>query len=334
MHVNIPESKPLLSSCPRPLPLLLSSSPPSPPSRSARLWEVAHRLPKEVGQVLEAHEPPEHPNVMAAVEQMEGGEVGGEDAGEAGAQEEYAQGAQGQGEEGQAGVEYGQAGAEGVQYTEGGEEFAEGAKAEDEEGLEQPKKRGGHGRRKIEIEYIDDKIRRHITFSKRKAGISKKAYELSRLTGAQAAPLPPTPHAPGSCSAPPTRLRGHPREQHPLPLQVLLLISSERGQIYSFATPKLQPILVNEASKTLIEQCLNAPDPVQPMALGMPGQQVMLPIDGSIDPNDPNQQQYAEQYADGSYAEGQHPDADQLLAMQQARSKRGCTGGGRTGGWV
>ena len=117
MHVNIPESKPLLSSCPRPLPLLFSSSPPSPPSRSARLWEVAHRLPKEVGQVLEAHEPPEHPNVMAAVEQMEGGEVGGEDAGEAGAQEEYAQGAQGQGEEGQAGVEYGQAGAEGVQYT-------------------------------------------------------------------------------------------------------------------------------------------------------------------------------------------------------------------------
>ena len=67
---------------------------------------------------------------------------------------------------------------------------------------------GGHGRRKIEIEYIEDKIRRHITFSKRKAGISKKAYELSRLTGAQ----------------------------------VLLLISSERGQIYSFATPKLQPV--------------------------------------------------------------------------------------------
>jgi len=90
------------------------------------------------------------------------------------------------------------------------------------------KKRGGHGRRKIEIEYIEDKIRRHITFSKRKAGISKKAYELSRLTGAQ----------------------------------VLLLISSERGQIYSFATPKLQPILVNENSKQLIEQCLNAPDPM------------------------------------------------------------------------
>lgn len=30
------------------------------------------------------------------------------------------------------------------------------------------------GRRKIKIEYISDKSRRHITFSKRKAGIMKK----------------------------------------------------------------------------------------------------------------------------------------------------------------
>lgn len=30
------------------------------------------------------------------------------------------------------------------------------------------------GRRKIKIEYIQDKSRRHITFSKRKAGIMKK----------------------------------------------------------------------------------------------------------------------------------------------------------------
>ena len=56
---------------------------------------------------------------------------------------------------------------------------------EEDEDAPPRKKRGGHGRRKIEIEYIDDKQRRHITFSKRKAGISKKAYELSRLTGAQ-----------------------------------------------------------------------------------------------------------------------------------------------------
>lgn len=62
---------------------------------------------------------------------------------------------------------------------------------DDDDGEDGPprKKRGGHGRRKIEIEYIEDKIRRHITFSKRKAGISKKAYELSRLTGAQVCAL-------------------------------------------------------------------------------------------------------------------------------------------------
>jgi hypothetical protein len=32
------------------------------------------------------------------------------------------------------------------------------------------------GRRKIKIEYIRDKSRRHITFSKRKAGIMKKVF--------------------------------------------------------------------------------------------------------------------------------------------------------------
>lgn len=37
---------------------------------------------------------------------------------------------------------------------------------------EKPTKRSG--RRKIKIEYIQDKNRRHITFSKRKAGIMKK----------------------------------------------------------------------------------------------------------------------------------------------------------------
>jgi len=61
---------------------------------------------------------------------------------------------------------------------------------------EKKPKRGGHGRRKIEIEYIKDKIRRHITFSKRKAGISKKAYELSRLTGAQVGAATPAARPP------------------------------------------------------------------------------------------------------------------------------------------
>lgn len=85
------------------------------------------------------------------------------------------------------------------------------------------------GRRKIKIEYIEDKNRRHITFSKRKAGIMKKAYELSTLTGTQ----------------------------------VLLLVVSETGLVYTFTTVKLQPIVTKPEGKNLIQACLNAPDPSQ-----------------------------------------------------------------------
>jgi|UniRef100_A0A6U1VL92 hypothetical protein len=86
------------------------------------------------------------------------------------------------------------------------------------------------GRRKINIEFIEDKSRRHITFSKRKAGIMKKAYELSTLTGTQ----------------------------------VLLLVASETGHVYTFATPKLQPLITKPEGKNLIQACLNAPDTLQP----------------------------------------------------------------------
>ncbi|KAL9545735.1 hypothetical protein MBANPS3_007007 [Mucor bainieri] len=82
------------------------------------------------------------------------------------------------------------------------------------------------GRRKIKIEYIEDKSRRHITFSKRKAGIMKKAYELSTLTGTQ----------------------------------VLLLVVSETGLVYTFTTPKLQPLVTRPEGKSLIQECLNTPD--------------------------------------------------------------------------
>ncbi|KAJ1936363.1 transcription factor of the MADS box, partial [Linderina macrospora] len=82
------------------------------------------------------------------------------------------------------------------------------------------------GRRKIKIEYIEDKSRRHITFSKRKAGIMKKAFELSTLTGTQ----------------------------------VLLLVVSETGLVYTFTTPKLQPIVTKPEGKNLIQACLNAPE--------------------------------------------------------------------------
>ncbi|EFE31144.1 uncharacterized protein ARB_02013 [Trichophyton benhamiae CBS 112371] len=74
----------------------------------------------------------------------------------------------------------------------------------------------GRERRKIEIKFIQDKSRRHITFSKRKAGIMKK---------------------------------------------VLLLVVSETGLVYTFTTPKLQPLVTQSEGKNLIQRCLNAQEP-------------------------------------------------------------------------
>nr|XP_022907989.1 serum response factor homolog [Onthophagus taurus] len=83
------------------------------------------------------------------------------------------------------------------------------------------------GRVKIKMEYIENKLRRYTTFSKRKTGIMKKAYELSTLTGTQ----------------------------------VMLLVASETGHVYTFATRKLQPMITSDAGKALIQTCLNSPDP-------------------------------------------------------------------------
>ena len=228
------------------------------------------------------------------------------------------------------------------------------------------KKRGGHGRRKIEIEYIDDKIRRHITFSKRKAGISKKAYELSRLTGAQV--CGDVEHAGRDCSITSSlarlarlarmavqdlasRLAGPHTQSSVLPshanlrpsrvlvlsdslllctfgAQVLLLISSERGQIYSFATPKLQPILVNDSSKQLIEQCLNAPDPAALVEQQQQQQQQQAP---SMPPSMPAPQHYMAQpgmsqpgmpqHAGYVVAPGQMPMQDPHAAAAMAHAQ-------------
>merc|ERR1719150_2179647 len=88
------------------------------------------------------------------------------------------------------------------------------------------------GRVKIKMEFIDNKLRRYTTFSKRKTGIMKKAYELSTLTGTQ----------------------------------VMLLVASETGHVYTFATRKLQPMITSDAGKALIQTCLNSPDPPQTSA--------------------------------------------------------------------
>ncbi|KAJ6477344.1 SRF-type transcription factor (DNA-binding and dimerization domain)-domain-containing protein [Mycena vitilis] len=109
---------------------------------------------------------------------------------------------------------------------------------DDDDDDDKPKAGQKQGRRKIKIEFIQDKSRRHITFSKRKAGIMKKAYELSTLTGTQ----------------------------------VLLLVVSETGLVYTFTTAKLQPLVTQPEGKNLIQACLNAPHGTLPssMPVGAP----------------------------------------------------------------
>ena len=41
--------------------------------------------------------------------------------------------------------------------------------------------------------------------------------------------------------------------------QVMLLVASETGHVYTYATKKLQPMIASETGKALIQSCLNAP---------------------------------------------------------------------------
>lgn len=43
--------------------------------------------------------------------------------------------------------------------------------------------------------------------------------------------------------------------------QVMLLVASETGHVYTFATRKLQPMITSNSGKALIQTCLNSPDP-------------------------------------------------------------------------
>ncbi|CAF9919450.1 transcription factor of the MADS box [Imshaugia aleurites] len=141
----------------------------------------------------------------------------------------------------------------------------------------------GRERRKIDIKFIQDKSRRHITFSKRKAGIMKKAYELSVLTGTQ----------------------------------VLLLVVSETGLVYTFTTPKLQPLVTKPEGKNLIQACLNAPEPA-------PGNENGVDAESTVDsPEDVNHAQIPAPQASmprgGGMAPnyGMTPEQQHQMAYQQ-----------------
>jgi hypothetical protein len=55
--------------------------------------------------------------------------------------------------------------------------------------------------------------------------------------------------------------------------QVLLLVVSETGLVYTFTTPKLQPLVTKPEGKNLIQSCLNAPDPTESSTTNMDHQQ-------------------------------------------------------------
>jgi len=138
----------------------------------------------------------------------------------------------------------------------------------------------GRERRKIEIKFIQDKSRRHITFSKRKAGIMKKAYELSVLTGTQ----------------------------------VLLLVVSETGLVYTFTTPKLQPLVTKPEGKNLIQACLNAPEPAD--SNGVDGETAVESPEESHASVPPMPQAMPQNVARNSVPQAPYMTADQQQALQ------------------
>ncbi|KAF7189736.1 Transcription factor of morphogenesis MCM1 [Pseudocercospora fuligena] len=139
----------------------------------------------------------------------------------------------------------------------------------------------GRERRKIEIKFIQDKSRRHITFSKRKAGIMKKAYELSVLTGTQ----------------------------------VLLLVVSETGLVYTFTTPKLQPLVTKPEGKNLIQACLNAPEPADSNGVDGDGSAVDSPEEQQAAPP-PMPQSMPQQGMPRNQPQQPYMTADQQQALQ------------------
>jgi pheromone receptor transcription factor len=167
---------------------------------------------------------------------------------------------------------------------------------DDDEDEEKPKSDKKTGRRKIKIEFIQDKSRRHITFSKRKAGIMKKAYELSTLTGTQ----------------------------------VLLLVVSETGLVYTFTTAKLQPLVTQPEGKNLIQACLNAPHGTLPstMPVGPPmGRSVPTPGMSGVPPHHNNVPGGLSIGGD-KVDDGGDQDEDNERAGSKRRRRASTSGGG------
>ncbi|GAA5843052.1 hypothetical protein JCM11251_002717 [Rhodosporidiobolus azoricus] len=105
------------------------------------------------------------------------------------------------------------------------EEDEDDEDSEDGEGKKKTRRgnaAGSKGRKRISISYIEDKTKRSVTFTKRKSGLMKKAYELSTLTNTN----------------------------------VAVVIVSESGNIFTFCTPSLSGVTDHPKGREVIAQSL------------------------------------------------------------------------------
>ncbi|VDM33317.1 unnamed protein product [Hydatigera taeniaeformis] len=104
------------------------------------------------------------------------------------------------------------------------------------------------GKQKIPISFMQDRVRRCSTFSKRKTGLMKKAFELAELTGAE----------------------------------VLLLVASETNHVYTFTTNRLKAIIDSDQGRELIQSCLGSRGQTTTSSLSLPS---LPPALGQQQPN-------------------------------------------------
>ena len=80
-------------------------------------------------------------------------------------------------------------------------------------------------RRKLNTKYIENRTKRMICFSKRKMGLLNKAHYIHLFTGCE----------------------------------ILVIIASETGNAYTYASPRLKPIITEEKGQSMIRTLLNNP---------------------------------------------------------------------------
>lgn len=99
--------------------------------------------------------------------------------------------------------------------------------------------------------------------------------------------------------------------------QVLLLVVSETGLVYTFTTPKLQPLVTKAEGKNLIQACLNAPEPAGGENGVDGGDDVASPDDVSSMPQPPAPMPRAPAHNTGYMTQEQQQQALYYQQLQQ-----------------